>query len=157
MKKLLRVFIKHKGHAPLMDNIYITASLKGPFPTLISRPNYLLHEIPWSLKTFQNRLSQEPSWTCSQLFYGKYIRRPSFYSFLTVFWILSGRIRRRIFFKCHVWISSYSVNRVGEKDNLRVFSLSRSTWRFQMKIKYFPTEIGIFQREIWKNIRLPDV
>ena len=118
------------------------------------RPNFLLHEIPWSLKTFQNRLSQEPSSTCSQLFYGKYIRRPSFYSFLTVFWILSGRIRRRIFFKCHVWISSYSVNRVGEKDNLRVFSLSRSTWRFQMKIKYFPIEIGIFQREIWKNIRL---
>ena len=26
-----------------------------------------------------------------------------------------------------------------------------------MKIKYFPIEIGIFQREIWKNIRLPDV
>ena len=42
----------------------------------------------------------------SQLFYGKYIRRSSFYSFLTVFWILSGRIRRKI------------------------FSLSRSAWGF---------------------------
>ena len=26
-----------------------------------------------------------------------------------------------------------------------------------MKIKHSPIEIGIFQREIWKNIRLPDV
>ena len=40
-------------------------------------------------------LSQEPSWTYIQLFYDKYIRRSSFYSFLTVFWILSGRIRRK--------------------------------------------------------------
>ena len=40
-------------------------------------------------------LSQEPSWTYIQLFYGKYIRHSSFYSFLTVFWILSGRIRRK--------------------------------------------------------------
>ena len=30
------------------------------------------------------------------------------------------------FFKCHAWISSYSVNRVGEKDNVQIFSLSRS-------------------------------
>ena len=28
--------------------------------------------------------------------------------------------------KCHAWISSYSVNRVGEKDNVQIFSLSRS-------------------------------
>ena len=34
------------------------------------------------------------------------------------------------FFKCHAWISSYSVNRVGEKDNVQMFSLSRSTWAF---------------------------
>ena len=33
----------------------------------------------------------------SQLFNGKYIRRSSFYSFLTVFWILSGRIRSSLF------------------------------------------------------------
>ena len=26
-----------------------------------------------------------------------------------------------------------------------------------MKMKYFQIEIDIFQREIWKNIRLPDV
>ena len=57
----------------------------------------------------------------SQLFYGKYIRRSSFYSFLTVFWILSGRIRRKILF---------FVDRVGEKDNVKIFSLSRSAWGF---------------------------
>ena len=34
------------------------------------------------------------------------------------------------FFKCHAWISSYSVNRVGEKDNVQIFSLSRSAWGF---------------------------
>ena len=34
------------------------------------------------------------------------------------------------FFKCHAWISSYSVNRVGEKDNVQMFSLSRSAWAF---------------------------
>ena len=34
------------------------------------------------------------------------------------------------FFKCHAWISSYSVNRVGEKDNVQIFSLSRSAWAF---------------------------
>ena len=34
------------------------------------------------------------------------------------------------FFKRHAWISSYSVNRVGEKDNVQMFSLSRSTWVF---------------------------
>ena len=44
-----------------------------------------------------NRLSQETSWTYIQLFHGKYIRRSSFYSFLTVFWILSGRIRSSLF------------------------------------------------------------
>ena len=87
-------------------------------------------KFPDHWKPFQNRLSQEPSWTYSQLFYGKYIRRSSFYTFLTVFLILSGRIRRKFFFKCHAWISSYSVNRVGEKDNVQIFSLSRSAWGF---------------------------
>ena len=33
---------------------------------------------------------------------------------------------KKIFSKCHAWISSYSVNRVGEKDNVQTFSLSRS-------------------------------
>ena len=33
----------------------------------------------------------------SQLFYGKCNRRSSFYSFLTVFWIFFGRIRRKNF------------------------------------------------------------
>ena len=32
---------------------------------------------------------------------------------------------KKIFFKCHAWISSYSVNRVSEKDNVQIFSLSR--------------------------------
>ena len=41
------------------------------------------------------------------------------------------------FFKCHAWISSYSVNRVGGKDNVQIFSLSRCAWGFLMKIKYF--------------------
>ena len=34
------------------------------------------------------------------------------------------------FFKWHAWISLYSVNRVGEKDNVQMFSLSRSAWGF---------------------------
>ena len=54
-------------------------------------------KFPDHWKPFQNRLSQEPSWTYSQLFYGKYIRRSSFYTFFTVFWSLSGRIRRKFF------------------------------------------------------------
>ena len=29
-------------------------------------------------------------------------------------------------FLCHAWISSYSVNRVGEKDNVQIVSLSNS-------------------------------
>ena len=46
------------------------------------------HFQPWcnarldrSLKTFWNRRSQEPSWTYSQLFYGKYIRRSFLFHF----------------------------------------------------------------------------
>ena len=31
------------------------------------------------------------------------------------------------FFKCH---ASYSVNKVGEEDNVRIFSLSRGAWGF---------------------------
>ena len=34
------------------------------------------------------------------------------------------------FFKCHAWISSYSVNRVGEKDKVQICSLSRGAWGF---------------------------
>ena len=33
-------------------------------------------------------------------------------------------------FLCHAWISSYSVNRVGEKDNVQICSLSRGAWGF---------------------------
>ena len=32
------------------------------------------------------------------------------------------------FFKCHAWISSYSVFKVSETDNVGIFSLSRSAW-----------------------------
>ena len=57
----------------------------------------------------------------------------------------------------HAWISWYSVNRGGKKDNFPIFSLSSSAWGFLIKIKYFPIGISIFQREIWKNVRLLDV
>ena len=53
-------------------------------------------------------------------------------------------------------VRHFTGSQVGEKDNVQIFSLSR-----RMRIldgdKIFPIEIGIFQREIWKNIRLPDV
>ena len=93
-----------------------------------------------------------------QMFYNKYICCSSFYSFFTVFWILSGWIWRKCFLSItHAWISCYSVNRVGKKDNFPIFSLFRSAWGFLIKIKYFPIGISIFQREIWKNVRLLDV
>ena len=148
-------------HCPLLTQnqkwlIIFSYILKGPFPTLMQhapRPNFLYHEIPWSLKTFKNCLSHQPSWTYSQLFYGQYINRSSCYSFLKVFWILSSRIRRKIFSVTLGSQSSYSVKRVGKKDNLWIFSLSRGTWEFWMKKKYFPIEIGIFKEKCGK---IPD-
>ena len=56
----------------------------------------------------------------------------------------SEESEENFFFKWHAWISTYSVNRIGETDNVRVFSLSRGAWGFVIKIKYFPIEIGIF-------------
>ena len=35
------------------------------------------------------------------------------------FWILSSSVR--IIYKCHAWIPFYSVYRVGETDNVRIF------------------------------------
>ena len=106
-----------------------------------------------SLKTFWNRRSQEPSWTYSQLFYGKYIRRSSFYSFLTVFWILSGRIRRKIFcvtFGSLRTLWTESAKRITFEFFYFLEALEDSKWKFSNRNWYF-------QREIWKNIRLPDV
>ena len=34
---------------------------------------------------------------------------------------------KKPFFKCHAWISSYYVNRVGEKNIVQIFSLSRGS------------------------------
>ena len=109
-------------------------NFKGPFPTLMQRaprPTFLYHEIPQITENLLKSSYQEPSWTYSQLFYGKYICNSLLHSFLTVFWNLSGRIRRKnFFFKCYAWISSYSLNRVGEKDKVQICSLSRSAWGF---------------------------
>ena len=49
---------------------------------------------------------------------------------LQYFEFLSSKVRREFFFKWHAWISTYSVNRIGETDNVRVFSLSRGAWGF---------------------------
>ena len=38
------------------------------------------------------------------------------------FWILSNGVRR--ISMCHAWIPFFSVLRVGETDNVRIFSLS---------------------------------
>ena len=48
-------------------------------------------------------------------------------------------------------------NRVGEKDNVQIFFTFWRRLRILNEDEIFPIEIGIFQREIWKNIRLPDV
>ena len=51
-------------------------------------------------------------------------------------------------------MSSCSVNRVGEKDNFQIFFTFLKRLKILNEDKIFPIEIGIFEREIWKNIRL---
>ena len=69
----------------------------------------------------------------SQHFYGKYSRRSSFHSFLTVFWILSWRIRRKLFLSATLG-SPRTLWRDGEKDDIQIFfhfleGFEDSRWR----------------------------
>ena len=46
-------------------------------------------------------------------------------------------------FNRHVWISSYSVNRIGERTTFEFFHYLEALEDL-IEIKYFPIEIGIF-------------
>ena len=46
--------------------------------------------------------------------------------------------------------SSHYMNRVGEKDNVQTFSLSRGAWGFWMKMKYFQYKLVFFKEKYGK-------
>ena len=108
-------------------------ALKGPFPTLIQRapwPNFLWHEFTDHCKPSKIVFLKSHPGLIVHFFTVNTFSICHFTVSLLHFEFCPEESREKIFFKCHAWISSYSENRVGKKDNIQIFSLSRSSWGF---------------------------